>query len=318
MKNPVLSESDFFCFNLKISELTFNGYTLLKHIFVTYFRQIITLKPNLSMKKILFILTLLIAITSNAQQNSSPYEWNWVKDGIWLGAGLGGTAYGFTLIQDKEGLTLEELNSIKKEDISGINRWAAGYNSESASAISDIPFAISFAAPFALLFNDGINDHTGQFVGMYFESLATTAALFTITAGLVDKSRPYVYDETLDTKKRLRNNGQRSFYSGHVAASAAATFFAAKVYSDFNPDAEGKFFIWAAAAAVPATVGYFRIKAGQHFLTDVLIGYGLGAATGILVPELHKTKDASLKLSPTAGRNFLGDDYTGMAMSYTF
>lgn len=270
------------------------------------------------MKKIILIITILVAITSNAQQSTSPYEWNWVKDGIWLGAGLGGSAYGLMLIQDKEDLTMAELNALKKEDISGINRWAAGYNSESASSVSDIPFAISFAAPLALLFNDGINDHTGQFLGMYLESLSTTAALFSITAGLVDKSRPYVYDETLNTNRRQSNNGQRSFYSGHVAASAAATFFAAKVYSDFNPDTEGKFYIWTAAAVVPATVGYFRIKAGQHFLTDVLIGYGLGAATGILVPELHKTKDASLRVSPTAGRNFLGDDYSGIAMSYTF
>ncbi|TXE05482.1 phosphatase PAP2 family protein [Gelidibacter salicanalis] len=270
------------------------------------------------MKKILFILTLLITISSNAQQNNTPYEWNWIKDGIWLGAGLGGSAYGLMLIQDKEGITMAELNALDKNDISRINRWAAGYNSESASSISDIPFAVSFAAPLVLLFNDDINDHTGQFLGMYLESLSTTAALFSITAGLVDKSRPYVYDENLKMDRRLSNSGQRSFYSGHVAASATATFFAAKVYSDYNPDAEGKFFIWAAAAAVPATVGYFRIKAGQHFLTDVLIGYGLGAATGILVPELHKTKDASLRVSPTAGRNFSGDDYRGVAMSYTF
>jgi len=270
------------------------------------------------MKKIILLVTVLIYATSSAQQSTSPYEWNWVKDGIWLGAGLGGSAYGLVLIQNKEDLTDEELNNLNKDDISGINRWAAGYSSENASAISDIPFAISFAAPFALLFNDDINDHTGQYIGMYLESLSTTSALFSITAGLVNKSRPYVYDEDLDTARRRSNNGQRSFYSGHVAASAAATFFAAKVYSDFNPDAEGKFYVWAAAAAVPATVGYFRLRAGQHFLTDILLGYGLGAATGILVPELHKTKDISLRVSPTSGRNFLGDDYSGLALSYTF
>lgn len=150
---------------------------------------------------------------------------------------------------------------------------------------------------------------------MYLESLSTTAALFSITAGLVDKSRPYLYNEEVDIDRRMSSTGQRSFYSGHVAASAAATFFAAKVYSDFSSDAEGKIFIWAAAAAaaVPATVGYFRLKAGQHFLTDIFVGYGLGAATGILVPELHKTKDASLRVSPTAERNFMGNEYTGLA-----
>lgn len=270
------------------------------------------------MRKFFLPILLLTTILTHSQQTKSPYDWNWIKDGIWLGAGFGGSAYGVILIQKKEGISMKTLNALKKEDISGINRWSAGYYSKSASRMSDIPFALSFAAPFALLFNDDINDHTGQYIGMYLESLSTTAALFTITAGLVDKSRPYQYNDAVDMERRTSSTGQRSFYSGHVAASAAATFFAAKVYNDYNPKIEGKFFIWAAAAAVPATVGYFRLKAGQHFLTDILIGYGLGAATGILVPELHKTKEAALRVSPTAGRNFLGDDYTGLSLLYHF
>ncbi len=181
----------------------------------------------------------------------------------------------------------------KIDNLNFLDKWVAGNHYENASKISDIPFALSFAAPFAFLFDDEINDHTGQYIGLYIESLATTAAIYTITAGLGRSEVVLMFmisAETLQMKDDLKNNGQRSFYSGHVAATATATFFAAKAYSDFNPDANGKVFVWAGAAVLPATVGVLRMEAGQHFLTDVLLGYVLGAGTGILVPELHKRK----------------------------
>lgn len=262
------------------------------------------------------------------QKSESPYEWNWVRDGIWTGAGLGASAYGLLLIKDKKDLPLAErdkyLNeeSLQKEidDINFLDQWVAGKHSEKANTFSDIPFALSFVAPFAFLLDDEINDHTGQYIGLYIESLATTAAIYTITAGLVNRSRPYVYDNSGDTSedRRFRNNGQRSFYSGHVAATATATFFAAKAYSDFNPDANGKVFVWAGAATLPAAVGVLRMEAGQHFLTDVLLGYVLGAGTGILVPELHKKKVDNLDVYPSSGTSFNGDSYNGMALRYTF
>lgn len=267
-------------------------------------------------------------LQKTTDKSNSPYEWKWVRDGIWTGAALGASAVGLMLIKDKDdlpeseefGFTDPESLQKKIDNINFLDRWVAGKHNENANAISDIPFAISFVAPFALLFDDEINDHTGQYIGLYIESLATTAALYTITAGLVDRSRPYVYDNSGDTgeDRRFKNNGQRSFYSGHVAATATATFFAAKAYSDFNPDANGKAFVWAGAAVLPAAVGIFRMEAGQHFLTDVLLGYVLGAGTGILVPELHKKKTENIDIYPSSGRSFNGDSYNGMAFRYTF
>ncbi|QIE58568.1 phosphatase PAP2 family protein [Rasiella rasia] len=282
------------------------------------------------MKNLLLLAITLLTISVNAQKSESPYEWDWTRDGIWTGAALGGSVGGFLLIQNKDDIdpdtfeanfgTPERLQE-SIDNINFIDRWAAGKHDENANKISDIPFAISFVGPFAMLFDDEINDHTGQYLGLYLESMATTAAMYTITAGVVNRSRPYVYDDSGDTNldRRRSNNGQRSFYSGHVATTATATFFTAKVYSDFNPDSPAKIWVWTGAAVVPAAVGYFRIEAGQHFLTDVALGYALGAGVGILVPELHKKKNTDgLSIYPTGGRTFLGDDYTAMAMRLTF
>jgi len=274
--------------------------------------------------KNLFVAILILTFTSSlfAQQKSvSPYEWEWIRDGIWTGAALGTSYYGLQLIRNKDDITEQELQRLvnDKDDINFIDKWAVGNNSDSARSISDIPFALSFAAPLFLLFDDEVNDHTGQVLGIYLESIATTGAMYTITAGLVNRSRPYVYDENNSDFRRLSKNGQRSFYSGHVAATATATFFTAKAFQDFNPDSAGIPYVWAGAAVLPAAVGYFRLQAGEHFLTDVLLGYGLGALAGYYIPELHKkTNDSKFGLTPTMGRTRLGDSYQALSLNYTF
>lgn len=257
----------------------------------------------------------------NKQSNGSPYEWNWTRDGIWTGAALAGSAGGLLLIQNKDDITLAKLNEelANQDNINFLDRWVVGNDSEKASSISDIPFALSFAAPFALLLDDEANEHSGQLFGLYIESLATTASIYTITAGLVNRSRPYVYSDNLSDDRRTSNNGQRSFYSGHVAATATATFFAAKVFQDFNPDSKAIPYIWTGAALLPATVGFFRMEAGQHFLTDVLLGYGMGAMAGYFIPEWHKvTRETNFSFAPVSGRTFMGDQYQALSLGYSF
>jgi len=270
------------------------------------------------LKLLLFIL-FFIQI-SLSQQNKSPYEWNWKKDGIWTGTALAATGGGLLIISNKESYTDLDLLRIRsqKNDINFLDKWAAGNYSKNANRISDIPFAISFAAPFALLLDGKTNKHSGQLFGIYFESLVTTSALFTITAGLSNRARPYVYGTDAPLQQRKSVTATRSFYSGHVAASATATFFAAKVFQDFNPDSKAIPFVYAGAALLPATVGYFRLQAGQHFLTDVLLGYGLGAAVGYFTPELHKKKNESFSFSPIMGQNIFGENYQAISFSYRF
>lgn len=252
------------------------------------------------------------------QQSDTPYTWDWKKDGPWLGLGFGGSAAGLLIGKEKTDYTIPELEALDKEDLFFADRFAAGYYSESLSKASDYPFYSSFALPFALLFDDSINNHSGQVIGLYIESLATTSAIFTITAGLVDRPRPLVFSEDAPLERRLRKTSKRSFYSGHVAASATALFFAAKVYSDFHPDSKLRPYLWTAAFAIPAGVGYMRLRAGKHYLTDIILGYGLGALTGYLVPHLHKRKDKNLQFYPSASSTPLGDAAQGLAVRFTF
>ncbi|GAA4321237.1 hypothetical protein GCM10023115_48760 [Pontixanthobacter gangjinensis] len=256
----------------------------------------------------------------NAQETRSPYKTDFWKDGSWIAGSTALNVLGVLTIQNKDELTDSDLANLDKKDIWGINRGAAGNYSVNADELSYIPFYGSFATPLLFLLGEDERKNFGQISVMFIETMATTGAIFTITAGTVQKSRPLVYNESLPDDERKDPDAQRSFFAGHTAATAAASFFSAKVFHDYNPDSPAVPFVWAGAVAVPAYVGYLRTKAGKHFLTDNIIGFGIGAACGILVPEIHKIGNERLDVYPTAQTNVMGTgiDTKGIGVNYSF
>ncbi len=127
-----------------------------------------------------------------------------------------------------------------------------------------------------------------KLIALYVETVGITGAMYTLTAGLVYRSRPFVYGDKAPLDKRLDKGGQRSFYGGHVATTAATMFLTAKLFSDFNPQSRLRPYLWGASGALTALMGYMRMRAGYHFLSDCVVSGAIGAATGILIPSLHK------------------------------
>lgn len=108
--------------------------------------------------------------------------------------------------------------------------------------------------------------------------------------------------------------GQRSFYGGHVATTAAATFFTAKVFHDFNPNSGLTPYLYTGASVLRVLMEYMRIQSGYHFLTDCVLSEIIGAATGIVVPQLHKKKAFKhISLTP-----FYQYDAKGFSSVYKF
>ena len=138
---------------------------------------------------------------------------------------------------------------------------------------------------------------------MYGETFFLNAGINLIAKTTVQRTRPYVYNPDFSEEIKVKPNARMSFYSGHTSMTAANTFFFAKVFADYFPDSRLKPFVWAAAVTIPAITGYCRVQAGKHYLSDVMVGYGMGAAIGFLVPQLHRRsdKDANLTFFPGAG-----------------
>jgi membrane-associated phospholipid phosphatase len=275
---------------------------------------------NRYMKKYFLMIWCLVSMTGVAEaQRDSPYKTNFKVDAPITATGVGLSYYGLTLMMAKDGLTEEQISRLNKDDVNSFDRFSAGYDSETAKKISDFPFYGSFALPLTLVFNQNVKGNFGQVFGLYVQTMAVTGALFTMTSALNPRTRPLVYSPDVEMSEKTRANARNSFYAGHTTAAASASFFFAKVFHDFNPNSPARPFVWAGAAAIPAAVGYYRLKAGKHFLSDNMLGYAIGAATGILVPQLHKKANHSgFSLNPTLIPTFAGTASQGANVSYTF
>jgi membrane-associated phospholipid phosphatase len=131
--------------------------------------------------------------------------------------------------------------------------------------------------------------------------------------GLTRRTRPFVYDPESPFEDKTKTNARLSFYSGHTSTAASMTFFTAKVFSDYLSNKTAKALIWTAAAVYPALVGYLRRDSANHFRTDVITGYLVGALIGYGIPLLHKTKNKDLSVHPIVSTRQIG-----LALHYRF
>src|SRR6185369_1357930 len=130
----------------------------------------------------------------------------------------------------------------------------------------------------------------------------------------VDKYRPYAYSDKTPMEKRTGKVARNSFYAGHVEVVATSTFFISKVYSDYYPDSKIKWVFYGVASAATGWTAYMRLKGGQHFPSDIILGTATGVLTGVLVPHYHKTKSSkntSMIILP-----YSTGDYHGLVMTY--
>ena len=228
------------------------------------------------------------AATACAQQAPSPYGTRLVLEAP-ITAGLAAiSATGLLLVRHKHVASEADLAALNRAQVPAIDRFSAGYYSDRAQVTSDaLCYGTVALVPALLAFEPNAHGRYGQVAGLYLETMSTTAAIFTLTVGTVYRYRPYLYGPE-GGKLRGGPVATDSFFGGHTAHTATATFFVAQVFHDFNPGSQMQPYVWGAAAAVPAVVAYFRIRSGKHFLTDNLVGYAVGATVGVLVPRLHR------------------------------
>jgi membrane-associated phospholipid phosphatase len=246
--------------------------------------------------------------SDNSTNALTPYHTSLVNDGLIIAAAAGVNFLGYELIKNKKNLTMNQLSGKTRDKLPFFDRGNAGYYSPQADRDSYILFTGSYAIPVAAaLLNKKERTKFGQIMAMYFETMAITGSMYTITAGLVYRSRPFVYGNKAPLEKRLDKGAQRSFYGGHVATTAAATFFTAKVFSDFNPGSKLTPWLYGAASGLTVAMGYFRYRSGYHFLSDCMLSGAIGIATGILVPQFHKNKNLkNISLTPAFENNSKG------------
>lgn len=172
---------------------------------------------------------------------------------------------------------------------------------DDAQKKSDFFLNVCLFSPAILALDKKIRKDWLDLITLYLVSHAVDNAIYFAFNYSIRRPRPLVYNPLVPLSEKTGEAKSNSFFSGHTSFSATATFFAAKVYTDYH-HIKGwkKALIYTGAAIPPALVGYYRIRAGKHFRTDIMMGLLSGAASGILVPELHKfkKKHENISLAP--------------------
>jgi membrane-associated phospholipid phosphatase len=236
---------------------------------------------------------LLLPLMASAQ-DSSIYCLKWRKEIALFGFGTASTGFSYLAAGNVPSLTNEQINSLNLLSVPAFDRWSIGNYSHSAARSSDILLYGSMVAPALLLLADpAIRKQPLKPAIIMSEVFAVNYGLTSLTKELAHRTRPYAYDPLVPADIRSQRDARRSFYSGHTSTSAAMCFGYAAIWSSYHPDSRLKPVVWTGAAIVPALTGYLRVRAGEHFLSDVLTGYATGALCGWLVVKWHKKRSGN-------------------------
>jgi membrane-associated phospholipid phosphatase len=272
------------------------------------------------MKKFILLLISILVITPTGKSQlfeSDVYNVNpWIDGAITTGAFVTNW-WGLRIVDRKAPLDSTDLAMLDPMDVNAFDRPAIYQPVDKmldAREMSDIGMRGSFFLPIVLLLDKEIRHDWAPVLLLYLQTEAIVGNLFSWGAAIhIDRIRPVAYNEDAPYAERTFVRNKNSFYSGHVSSSAAASFYVAKVYTDYHPELGAKkYFFFGLAAIPPVFTGIYRVKGLKHFPTDVITGLAVGATTGILVPHLHKKKRKNLAILPVTG------NYTGFAMTLEF
>ncbi len=251
------------------------------------------------------------AIDSITEPFVSPDYLDLTRELVIFGAGTALWATGAIAIGGLDPLTAEEIFALDPEDVNKFDRASIGMRRTTQAGDALVHASILLPLTF-LTFGDTRRDF-GILAVMSVEVIVMNQGLNWMAKGLSRRTRPFVYEPESPFEDKTKTNARLSFYSGHTSTAASMTFFTAKVFSDYLSNKTAKALIWTAAAVYPALVGYLRRDSANHFRTDVITGYIVGALIGYGIPLLHKTKNKDLSVSP-----MISFDHIGLALRYRF
>ena len=236
------------------------------------------------------LLALLLNVSAMNALAQSPYQLIWPREAALAGGGAMGIGISHLLRPNTPAFTPAQIAALDIGQIPAFDRFAARHYFAAARKGSDVLFFSASAVPLLLLIDPAVRRDAPTVGVITGEVLLLNTALTLLTKELAHRPRPFLYNPAVPLSDKLDRDARRSFFSGHTSTVAAMTFSTAKIWTDYHPDSQWRPAVWAVAVAIPATVGYLRMRGGKHFLSDVCVGFVVGAATGWVVPHLHRRK----------------------------
>jgi membrane-associated phospholipid phosphatase len=184
--------------------------------------------------------------------------------------------------------------NLDKNDVIAFDRWLM-FPFNKGFQTARIPLMIVYNSSIIIppllisLGNQAVNFDVWLTYGVMF----TQAFLFTygtkeMIGRLVNRDRPYLYFDEAYNFSITDGRHNRSFPSGGTAVSFMPATFLSVTFAHEFPESRWKIPVIVGSFTLSSFVGATRILAGDHFLSDVLIGAAIGSLYGWLIPTLHK------------------------------
>jgi membrane-associated phospholipid phosphatase len=239
----------------------------------------------MNIKNIIFLL--IFGIILHSSQCQLPYKLDLRMDIPLSVAGVGLLGAAIIIGKNNKGFTPEELEElvipkINKLDQSSLKRW-----SPKAQKASDFLMFFSLATPASLFAGKKVRENWNSVSVIGLQTYLIGGGITSLTKESVMRTRPFVYNDQVPMSYKIKKDARRSFFSGHTSFSAFGTFMTAKMFSDHYPNSKWRGAVWTSSSLLPAVTGFLRYWGGKHYPSDILVGYLVGAAVGILLPQIH-------------------------------
>lgn len=266
---------------------------------------------------VLLTVALAAPLFSVRAQEERPFPYRTGRiDALLLPAGTALVWAGSTLTGGPTPLTAPAVHALGPEGVPTLDRFATHLWSPEWSRASDGALATLLVGSLVHSFAPPALE--GRWTeGVVLGTMVTEAGLLVlgvtqVTKGLVPRHRPWVRGTVLLPEARWQeieargNEASESFFSGHTAGAFTLAALTWAIERDLHGPSPRSRIIARAGFGVAAAVGAARIRAGEHYPSDVIVGAVVGTGIGLLVPALHRhgPPDApgggiSLRVAPT-------------------
>ena len=248
------------------------------------------------LSRFFFVTIFILTIPFSQDKGTSPYSFS--NDIDLTIAGVSGGLLLGSMLMNYEPMDLTDISSLDPNDISNFDSKAIDNWNLNSMKMSDLLLFSSIAAPGLLMVDKKIRNDYRNFSLIWAESIFLTLGITNFTKVLVGRPRPYLYADNASNDYKVKKDNRKSFFSGHTSIAAVSWFVMASMYDDYQPENTFSSYLWASAFLVPAYTAYCRYDAGKHFPSDLITGYLVGAAAGVLVPKWHtKSSDVNISFS---------------------
>lgn len=275
-------------------------------------------------EKTTFFLAVILSLNFNLEtlaqssDSTSVYRINRLTNTAIVAGSFAINYWGNQRIISKPDISMEELEELDPSKIPFMDERALNLDYTDRKDFQDLSdvFLVAFlAAPVTLFIDREIRKDWIDVTLLFFKTSIWTNLTYSWgPPQYIDRIRPIAYYQEVPIKERTTSVNRSSFFSGHTSAGTSGLFFLAKVLNDYHPEWKGrKWYLFGGATVLSCSMGYSRYRGLKHFPSDIFVGFAMGAAGGILIPEMHKIKDQKLKMS------FLyQEDTPALGLSYHF